>query len=608
MKGRLFACILVLFSTYVLSADPVWEGSAAVSRFGEFPGAGYFGASNSFPKNTVVEVKNLESGKTVKITITKRLDDPGLFLLVSHDAAKALGIMQDDVARVRVGLSSDIVRSGSPLPDDLPYHPDPDINPAAQTGISSGLTKEKPSVPQTEAPQAVVQGGQEKTPEAKTTEPEKAVTQSETNPVDKAIAAVSGRKPQKQVFSAPRKDEAVKSLPRVETPAEETPEVRLAEAQVAAGSAPQAPETPSLSEVPEASASQGEEAPAVELPVVVVVTDEKGSPLPVVTEEYTPPRFSEPDQELPLAVYDVTPDERPQFTEEPAISPAEGEIAIDEHITPEVPEAAQKPVPDIAEAAPGPVPPGNVELSLVPSEPRPPVAQIPEASLSMEKTTEPPVGISGVHVPEAAPVTSPSEEALPSVSDSLASAEEIGHEITAGPEAPQAEAKPEGKVAETPKEQTKPEEAKIPEAPKGQVQEKPTEKIPPAVVQTPVEKPVEKKPPEVKPAEKVPPIAAAKSVEKPAETPALKEELPIVTKLDRGTYYIQVGAYSSQQGAGGLAKTLSDTYPVSVLASVVQDKTIYKVLVGPLNQDEGGTLLYWFKAKGYKDVFLRKAN
>ena len=36
-----------------------------------------------------------------------------------------------------------------------------------------------------------------------------------------------------------------------------------------------------------------------------------------------------------------------------------------------------------------------------------------------------------------------------------------------------------------------------------------------------------------------------------------------------------------------------------------QRVAVYKVLVGPLNQDESGALLYKFRVKGFPDAFVR---
>jgi len=34
----------------------------------------------------------------------------------------------------------------------------------------------------------------------------------------------------------------------------------------------------------------------------------------------------------------------------------------------------------------------------------------------------------------------------------------------------------------------------------------------------------------------------------------------------------------------------------------------YKLMIGPLNEDESGTLLYTFTSQGFRDAFVRKGN
>ena len=55
------ACLL--FIALPVGAQSVWTGIATVSRYGDFPTTGNYAASNSFQKNTLVEVTNLENGR-----------------------------------------------------------------------------------------------------------------------------------------------------------------------------------------------------------------------------------------------------------------------------------------------------------------------------------------------------------------------------------------------------------------------------------------------------------------------------------------------------------------------------------------------------------------
>ncbi len=97
-------------------------------------------------------------------------------------------------------------------------------------------------------------------------------------------------------------------------------------------------------------------------------------------------------------------------------------------------------------------------------------------------------------------------------------------------------------------------------------------------------------------------IAVSSSKVSSSKKPVIGE---ITKKLPKGTYFLQVAAYYSEGLANRLVSRLSSSYPVTVLSVRKNDKTLYKVLVGPLNGDESGALLYWFRSKGYRDSFIR---
>jgi hypothetical protein len=121
----------------VAFAQRTWEGTATVARYGEFPPSGMYGASNSFERNSIVDVENLSNGKRARIIITGRVSDPTQFLVVSEQVAAELGIGKFDVARVRV---SPVVTPGidpSLVKPELPLSPDPDINPSARVSKAS---------------------------------------------------------------------------------------------------------------------------------------------------------------------------------------------------------------------------------------------------------------------------------------------------------------------------------------------------------------------------------------------------------------------------------------------------------------------------------------
>ena len=134
-KVLLILLAVALAATIFLSAQSEWEGTTAMARYGEFPSSGLYGASNSFPRNTLVEVENLENGNSVTVMIVNRLDDPGLFLLLSREAAEKIGIQDDRMVRTRIVLADNTSRL-SVESADRPYSDDPDLNPGAAGELS----------------------------------------------------------------------------------------------------------------------------------------------------------------------------------------------------------------------------------------------------------------------------------------------------------------------------------------------------------------------------------------------------------------------------------------------------------------------------------------
>ncbi|GAB1484354.1 hypothetical protein MASR2M78_31720 [Treponema sp.] len=47
-----------------------------VAASGELPESGYFVATNSFPRNTVVDIKNLENDKSIRAIVSGSLIPP----------------------------------------------------------------------------------------------------------------------------------------------------------------------------------------------------------------------------------------------------------------------------------------------------------------------------------------------------------------------------------------------------------------------------------------------------------------------------------------------------------------------------------------------------
>jgi len=84
------------------------------------------------------------------------------------------------------------------------------------------------------------------------------------------------------------------------------------------------------------------------------------------------------------------------------------------------------------------------------------------------------------------------------------------------------------------------------------------------------------------------------------------QNLPLISQLQRQSWYVQVGSYQSPRVAGDTLRRVTPGYQVAVLPESSRGQGLYKVFVGPLREDEKGLVLYWFRSKGYKDAFVRE--
>jgi len=130
MKVYIKVIITVLLMTIgtTVSAGSVWDGSVSTARYGYLPQSGLYAASNAFPQNSLVTVTNPDTGKTVDVLVLERLEDNTVFLALSADAAEAIGISYGDLF---YGHISEKNKLSGINENDLPYNPDPDINPSA---------------------------------------------------------------------------------------------------------------------------------------------------------------------------------------------------------------------------------------------------------------------------------------------------------------------------------------------------------------------------------------------------------------------------------------------------------------------------------------------
>ncbi|MFW5729498.1 MAG: SPOR domain-containing protein, partial [Spirochaetota bacterium] len=332
-------------------------------------------------------------------------------------------------------------------------------------------------------------------------------------------------------------------------------------------------------------------------------------------------RIAAPDEELPERLAKA---EASAPSEDGAAVAEEGDLEAEETLTPVIPEDAV--------------------VSLEPAELRPPELEDPsKESLETPKTGEEPGEIAArTPTPEIAESEDRVDEEIePPVADEAEPeepttvAELAEPDATLGQVAPPADefadgAEPPSLAAtepEAPIERAEPpqvEEMDVPEETVAEPRLEPAEERPPRTADRPPaeearEEPPAEEPPE-EPEERVAEAPEAEADEEPLpeEAPAeervrvgeswARENLPLINTLSPESYYLQVGAFSDPQRAKSAVDNLKGTYPVAVLSGETEDRELYRLFVGPLNEDERGSVLYWIRRKGYQDAFIRKGG
>jgi len=102
MKKRLIFTFIVVVSILLFLGASPWEGTAAIAPNGELPASGYYIATNAYPRNTVVDITNLETGKSTRVIVSNTLTNPGLLAVVSRQAGELIGMRTGSVSRLRM--------------------------------------------------------------------------------------------------------------------------------------------------------------------------------------------------------------------------------------------------------------------------------------------------------------------------------------------------------------------------------------------------------------------------------------------------------------------------------------------------------------------------
>ena len=535
--SRLLLVILLLIPAAV-TADMVWEGNVAVSRLGELPSAGMYGASNAFPANSTITVENRKTGEKAEVLIVSRLENPNLFLMVSPQAADSLGMSAREIITGRVYIAADRIRPGDPimgLPGDRAFDPESDAYPPADSFSPEELAfMESLYGDDFEAPPVWIEPEPSPAPETVEIEPE---------PAPEPDVVV-------EVEIEPEPDPE----PVVKVPDKPLPEV-LPEEEIEPEPEPDEPNILVM-------ASPGEKAgppegPEPVLPIIVepveTAVEPEPEPAPIVVTEPEP----EPDPDRPGFLALKTAPEADRFT-----LPREIDV-------PEVPDEVDEDFIAAAAFDYSPRPDEDPEFERI-------------AHLPAVPEEEEAVYIAAADVrPEA------DDRELP---------EEFPPELP--PEVPE-----EPVVAEVEPEPEPEPEPEVPYPDDVEVVLIPAEDRPPEPID------LEEEDDRHIALEPEPPVQPEPPVELP-EPPGVVHDtdFPITPVLETGAYYLQVGAFSKIDSAKRLSADLSARYPVTLVSSGPPEDPRYKVMVGPVNRDESGLLLFSFRSRGYRDAFIRVGN
>ncbi|MFW5695616.1 MAG: SPOR domain-containing protein [Alkalispirochaeta sp.] len=550
---RLFAGILICAAVVPAWSQADWQGSAAVGTSDEFPSDGLYAASSAFPLNSTVDVTNPATGEQARVEIVRGLDDPGVFMVVSETVANELNLKPGNSTTVRATPVQPPGLTAISPNQDLPFHPDPDVNPAASFGDPNAALVMPP----------------------RREEPADAVQEVEPAPAEEGAVADGG--PDESTSDEETPDQRDEASPEDTEPEER--ELRVAEVDVPEDE--DATEERSTGDRETDTAGEGDTEP--DEPDEPDEADERegdlDEPVPSVTIPVTPPE-SEP---LPITELEVPEASVEEFETE--LSDPEVRIVVD------VPEPTQPPanpvrvVPTISadtDESPRISEAESAETS-EPAEGEVALPLVPEDEVEARVADREPDADTAI-----APIPEEDEPLRPDMipDDAIVSLEPADFRSPDPP--PEPAPAPEERDSEPTEDMDGDSEAIA--SPQPAESGSDTEGDPPSE-------------PEAEPAPDSDPSRAATDAPATEGDPA--GSLPLVEELDGEAAYVQVAAFSTPQSVRRTIDTLSGGWPVAVMAQKNGDRSVYRVYVGPLAEDEKGSVLFRVRNQGFRDAFVR---
>lgn len=648
-KNRGVVIVLLILGVLCVFASS-WDGSAVVGAYGDFPLQGYYGACNSFPRNTIIDVTNLANNKTVTIIITRELATTGILIALSPEAAQALGIIAGTTAMVRLtnprmtgqtlGSVSSAVKGADA--DDLKKKAEAELArlgyavtapvSAPQTGIPQTTQTTQPQVqqgqPDTSQPRIVPQQSQVvgmPVPETKpgtTSQPAQVQPQTTqpvtTQPSASQPVASSTVSEKPQVYDGkpkPIRTIVISGLPVPEAKSGQTAAQPATQVQQLV--APQ----PQTTQAPEAVVQQPQQMQAVmtqpelytliSIPFTQVVRqkDIYAEPVPRPKESsslYVRQGTATKPVDMPYVELPVPERERALVLErlgllgtslafnlpgyaEPFVNPSERATVIDKTWF----QVSQEPL-DVALLEPGlePAERGLVyDTRLLTPLPSSVPAHLADPLLAAEEL---PVVYLGYQPLPA--------QTVPAVS----LAESIVTMDDRKPSAVLSYQKPSLQAAETVIQL----ETMPLQDPKQQVVTVVApQSLPPGETVISMVPTTERPPQAVQPSTSSASTAAtAQSVT--VQKPTTQAQITQATgsALQKGFFYIQLASFTTEETLQKAIQGLGNRYAVFIEKAVVKGKTVFRLYLGPLKKDETGVALMYVRSLGYKDAFIKEGS
>jgi hypothetical protein len=106
----------------------------------------------------------------------------------------------------------------------------------------------------------------------------------------------------------------------------------------------------------------------------------------------------------------------------------------------------------------------------------------------------------------------------------------------------------------------------------------------------------------------VTPAAVEPAKPVPPATVPPKAPVAAAAVLEKGRYYIQIGAYGSEASAKDAVLSVGKNFGAVLQKVTAKGKDTWRVYVGPLTRDESGVALVRVRALGFKDAFVKSGG